>query len=1116
MRIYSKAIIFMIAACLLFTLASLTTASVTDISGHWARETIEKWTSSGLASGYPDGSFRPDNRISRAEFVTLVNKAFNKQDREATSEFSDVAPADWYYREVASGQAAGYISGYPDSTFGPGNPISRQEVASIIVKLKGLSANGDSAIQSLTDAGDFPVWSKSSISAVVVHQIMRGYPDGTFRAENFITRAEAIVTLDKALETLTAPSPATPVAFEGIKGSILKDGQPVSGVLVKLFARDGYEVLKEFTTSSDGKYEFAATPGEYDLTASKEDNLGCASGITVTKENTTNRDISLVKGVKVSGTIVDSSGNPFKNVEAVFTTNPTFTTNIDGNGRFSLYLLSNHNYSLRSFIPGQTGQGLKDIAKDIEIGDKDKDLGYVKADFSIISSGGGGGGGGSTTPTTYTVLFDLNYESATGAPANQLVTKNSLATRPTDPTREGYSFGGWYKEASCENAFDFANEKIVAGITLYAKWTQNKTINLSASETEFMVSAGFQTVYFYAEIISDVETLYLVDSNKNILAEMKDDGLYSQSGDDLQNDNVFSCKLDIDTSQENMFVYRAEFEENGTLISNEITVCIIAEFTQEELTDIKAVDDAIELLLDDAQYKQDDINARKNKAEGLITVLCEQELIIADSVFYDVSAYMFSFTYKSGVLGAIYLKDFSDEFNGLSREERASVNQVTYTQSSGTIPIMNTPIDLGDAIILNAFENNSFRRDFYVGIETDWESKGLTTEIDTNVSVDDIKNLRDYEVIVFSGHGVYYTHRYGLLWLQSITEPVWCLNETANVDNDKRYSADLKKKRIVKANNTYYVFPSLIRDSYGENDLGNSFVFSESCEFMGKSGNVVESMPDAFISRSAKAVVGFHNSVYAIYCRELMNGYVTELISGETAQNAFNKAVDENGENHNVWYEETYPDKQVPNVPIAYPLLRGDTLATLFNTNILNGNFEMSMSLTHWNTFGDTRVISKLGDISPTSGAKMAILTTGIGSAEADYLAGTEGSVVFQTIKLAGDVSTLSFDYNVVSEEPEEFVGSEFDDTFKVEILDGDGSVVEQVVLETVNSATWIPVGGINFEDGDDTVYQTGWRNILFDISSYKNQLVTIRFIVFDVGDSIYDTAAVVDNVRLN
>jgi hypothetical protein len=61
------------------------TQTPSDISGHWAQQTIEKWLSQGLIEGYPDGTFGPDKPVTRAEFVTMVNKAFGLNNSNATS-----------------------------------------------------------------------------------------------------------------------------------------------------------------------------------------------------------------------------------------------------------------------------------------------------------------------------------------------------------------------------------------------------------------------------------------------------------------------------------------------------------------------------------------------------------------------------------------------------------------------------------------------------------------------------------------------------------------------------------------------------------------------------------------------------------------------------------------------------------------------------------------------------------------------------------------------------------------------------------------------------------------------------------------------------------------------
>jgi len=145
----------------------------------------------------------------------------------------------------------------------------------------------------------------------------------------------------------------------------------------------------------------------------------------------------------------------------------------------------------------------------------------------------------------------------------------------------------------------------------------------------------------------------------------------------------------------------------------------------------------------------------------------------------------------------------------------------------------------------------------------------------------------------------------------------------------------------------------------------------------------------------------------------------------------------------------------------------------------------------------------------------MAFLSTGIGSKEESYISGTQGSSMSQIVKV-GSYSTLSFNYDVVSEEPEEWVGSIYNDKFEIQILDENDNILSSEIIEAVNTSTWYSVSGINFDGGDDTVYHTGWATKTIDISNYQNKIIQVRFLVYDVGDSIYDTATVLDNIRLN
>src|SRR6056297_2724873 len=97
-----------------------------DTANHWAKNRIEKFVGEDILSGYPDGTFKPDASMTRAEFASVVNKTFGFYETEGAGAFNDVSETDWYFSQVKKASAAGFMGGYPDGTFRPENPISRQ------------------------------------------------------------------------------------------------------------------------------------------------------------------------------------------------------------------------------------------------------------------------------------------------------------------------------------------------------------------------------------------------------------------------------------------------------------------------------------------------------------------------------------------------------------------------------------------------------------------------------------------------------------------------------------------------------------------------------------------------------------------------------------------------------------------------------------------------------------------------------------------------------------------------------------------------------------------------------------------------------------------------------
>ena len=642
------------------------------------------------------------------------------------------------------------------------------------------------------------------------------------------------------------------------------------------------------------------------------------------------------------------------------------------------------------------------------------------------------------------------------------------------------------------------------------------SISLSVNQNEFLTANKTETLYFYADVLGNVASVTLFDSDSNVVAEMNDDGKYSISGDDIQNDGVCTCKLNLSLTYENKFSYYAVADG---IISNTVDIHIISELTDDEIADMDTVDFAVDNLKASIEYEQATEEWKITQVGALLEAFADMGLILKESILYDESAYMYTFAYSCCVLGGIVIKALDENSNSAYYNDRTELSILSdigdnvgissILSSDYVINELLPSTTMGKAIILNAFE--PIRRNTYPPIQEEWTDRGLTTTLITEVTVEIIKNnLKEYDVIVFSGHGKYAPH-YGFLDLKSKSESIWLLNEHYTGKTDKLYSSDLKKERVIKLNTiqlgkTYAIFPSLIRSSYGAADLSNSFIFSEACEFFGKDGNVVLTFADAFTSRSAKDVVGFHNKVLAAYSLSFMKAYIDNLIVGQTSIGSFNDAVERFGETDGFG---------------AFPCRYGDPNATLISVIIKNGSFEQHVSVpVYWKMFGDVRVISQIGELLSRIGERMAILTTGIGSGQVNYISsfygGTEGSVMQQTVRLSGDVSTLSFDYNMVSEEPPEWVGTQYDDAFIAQILDANGNILEQVVHESVNTSLWLPVSDITLSVGQITgrsAWQTGWKTAIFDLTTYRNQVITLRFLVFDRGDMIYDSLALIDNV---
>jgi len=168
-----------------------------DLAGHWSKANVESMAAKHVVSGYPDGTYKPENNITRAEFANLIVKALELDVVEYNNEFNDINAADWYADVVATAYANGIIDGYPEGTFLPNKEISRLEMAAMLSKALDVEINDNyypMAAQAFGDYSDIASWGKDHMVKVYQEGLMVGM-DGVFNPTGTTTRAQAATAI---------------------------------------------------------------------------------------------------------------------------------------------------------------------------------------------------------------------------------------------------------------------------------------------------------------------------------------------------------------------------------------------------------------------------------------------------------------------------------------------------------------------------------------------------------------------------------------------------------------------------------------------------------------------------------------------------------------------------------------------------------------------------------------------------------------------------------------------------------------------------------------------------------------------------------------------------------
>jgi hypothetical protein len=176
-----------------------------DLGNNFAKDSIERLSAEGVIKGYADGTFKPNQKVTRAEFAIMVTRAMGYTSAEKYKHsFKDFDKDAWYSGELTTALNEGVTKGFTDNTYRPNTFIPREQASVMISNiLSGNLANlkADSLL-AFKDATKTVEWAKEGLGIAVAAKVMGGYPDGTIQPKREITRAETAVMIDRLLSAI--------------------------------------------------------------------------------------------------------------------------------------------------------------------------------------------------------------------------------------------------------------------------------------------------------------------------------------------------------------------------------------------------------------------------------------------------------------------------------------------------------------------------------------------------------------------------------------------------------------------------------------------------------------------------------------------------------------------------------------------------------------------------------------------------------------------------------------------------------------------------------------------------------------------------------------------------
>ena len=480
-----RALSLVLVLAMLLTLvpAALAAPAYTDVpETHWAYAYIEDVTEKGLMQGMAQGVFAPEQTMTRAMFVTvLARMGGSVLNNDQASVYSDVAPGLWYTGAVNWAREAGVVNGYPDGTFRPADPVTREQAAAFMIRYAEymeLELPQDKEVPAYTDADQISSWARVAVEGCSAAGILTGYPDGSFQPRNDSVRAEGakILSVFLAVSTQppveptepdpTEPEPTEPAPTESEPtepdptdpeptdpNPTEPPTEPEEIYVISFVGDNGYakingEKVTQVSVSSLEPYVEFSIHGEYD-------NGYETDTVTASQGN------------------LDQAGNTFILSQFEGDVTVHFTTRF--RTLYIDYVISpnwNNNYLVTpqavtwGTIPAlptvnRVGHHVKAWYLDQEY---TQEFDFTKPLTENVTLYG------AWSRNVYTVTFMVDGQVYN----TQQIEHGSRASAIANPSKDGWVFNGWYYDEACTEPFNRSADDIVADTTLYAGWVEAK------------------------------------------------------------------------------------------------------------------------------------------------------------------------------------------------------------------------------------------------------------------------------------------------------------------------------------------------------------------------------------------------------------------------------------------------------------------------------------------------------------------------------------------------------------------------------------------------------------------------------------------------------------------